>query len=577
MNTTEMTAAQREAVETDATNVVLLAGPGSGKTFTVVARIERLIRDGVSPPCVAAITFTNAAARELEERILLEISTGTAFHGTPFESHALGFCGTLHGFALRCLKRFGGDHGYGDRTSIISPESAEDLLASKAKTLGCKTPVDKILKIKSDMSRAWTGSVEQSVIALYEEDLREAGIVDFDLLLSEFLSLLQGSAIFANRVHEQFSYLFVDEVQDSGPVDWAIYRILAIVNKFFVGDPDQSIYKFRGADVSLIVDECNDLATCVIKLEDNFRSRFEITEAAQRLIERNEGRIPKRTASVKGPGGSVHFFPEALNEGDEIGKVAIEIRNSMVDPSEIAVLARTNAIANGFARTLAATGLPVRQAKKSELPDDWRFCRSLLELLVNPECDALAFFYLVALYEKKGAPANEARNAAHAVRRSALAVGRSINASNLGFKVGMNSVEMAVLLTAQGISRESRMLVSELILGLPRAGDLADLALAAAQVRDTVEEATGEGINVLTFHGSKGREFDVVFLVGLEDETIPGKRKDVEEERRLLFVGITRAREKLYLSSCGSRVAKYGTFEKIEARTPSRFLKEIAP
>jgi DNA helicase-2/ATP-dependent DNA helicase PcrA len=588
MNIEEANPAQREAITTDAPSVLVLAGPGSGKTATTIERIRRLLSEGVKPDEIVALTFTNAAAREMEKRLTPPEpeSVKAVKYVLGAENMAplpirLGHCGTLHSFCLRLLREHGEFMGYGARLSVISPESAADLLASKAATLGVKTSLKDLLalKAKGRPARGVRLDPTTTAVAAYFDELKENGVVDFDVILSEGLELIR-----AAKLSNGWRYLFVDERQDSSALDSAIYDALPIPNKFSVGDPDQAIYSFRGGVVGAFVEKARDCETKVIKLESNYRSREEICNLAQRLIEHNRNRVAKRTISEQGPGGEIELIP-CETEGDEIGMIARRIRtilsfNPPEKAKEIAVLARTNAIATSIRKTLAATGLPVVQREVSDLPRDWPFARALVELLANPENDALAFFYLVALYRKKGATEKDARDAAHAVRKAAATAGKSINAANLHIEAGAWASDAVEHARKFGVSAESAMLLAEKLKELPFGARAVDLALVLAEVKDNVREG-GEGVTVTTIHGAKGREWDVVFLAGFEDEVIPSHRRiadqdkanaTIEEERRLAYVAVTRARKALIISHSASRVSPWG---QIQRHTPSRFIEEM--
>jgi superfamily I DNA/RNA helicase len=586
MNIENLTAAQAEAIHSNHPNVLVAAGPGSGKTATTVERIKRLVVDGTPPERIVAITFTNAAAGELQERLTYDfhrITPGTLTAVPEKQTLRLGHVGTLHSFCLRMLKEYGAPFGYGERTALVSPESAEDLLASKARSLGSKTPLRKLLELKSSSRPSYLGlspTKDETVLMSYYDDLREAGILDFDAILDEFLSNLKDNYSFRAEIADRFDHLFVDEVQDSARIDWTIYLVLPIKNKFMVGDPDQSLYGFRGARPDDMVDRAKEPGTHLIMLEENFRSRSEICEAAQCLIEHQRDRINKVTRSVKGSGGRVEVLGPFANEGEEIGAVLqrIAAKDFMVPFSEVAILCRTNALAARFQASLEATAIPVVRRQKSDLPADWARCRALVELLVRPDNDALAYFYLAATAREVGLTDEEARAEAHRNRLQSASQGQSINRRNWGFST--TRVEnVPLILEKQHVSRESRMLVAERIRELPVGTAVLDLALAMATQRDVVKEEGEVGVRVLTIHGAKGLEFDAVFVVGLEDELMPGRRQDVDvdEERRVLYVAMTRARERLYLSYATSRGMTYGKFTKIEPRTPSRFLEEIKP
>lgn len=584
------TSSQREAIETDHPLVLVLAGPGSGKTKTTVDRVLRLFENGQRIERIAAITFTNAGARELESRIQSHYMHADQVDRPQVTR--LGFSGTLHSFCLKILREHGGFLGYGARLSVISPESATDLLASKAQTLGCKSPLKDLLalKAKGRPPRGGRLSVDETVVATYYDELREAGIVDFDVILSEAAELLRSSEACA-AVSAEFDHLLVDEFQDAASIDHSIYAALRIPNKFFVGDPDQQIYGFRGAWLEGILALARNAACQVIKLETNFRSHEEICFAAQRLIEHNRDRVAKRTISAKGAGGAVEVLPPFETEGAEIGGVAARIKHELWDDGEdaslqmsIAVLARTNSIAAAHAQTLAACGIPVVAREKSDIPADWIFARSVVELLVNPDNDTLAEFYLSALYAKRGATPKEAREAAHAARRAANNASKSLNAATLHLERARSAAGVVARLEAMNVSRESRMLAAERLRDLPGDASALDLALAIGATRDSSKEPAGDGVHVLTIHGAKGREFDAVFVVGFEENVIPGRAarirgddaardRAIEEERRLAYVAVTRARKHLYVTSSKSRPTPWG---EIVASAPSRFLAELS-
>jgi DNA helicase-2/ATP-dependent DNA helicase PcrA len=591
MNT--LTASQREAIESDHSNILVLAGPGSGKTQVTVERIRRLIEHSVNPERIAAITFTNAAAREMEERLqTVEIDleeTKEARERTPMPPGfigisrdtapgPLGHVGTLHSFAFRCLKQHGAVLGYGARLSVISPESAQDLLEQKARSLGCKEPLKRLLEIKATgIDPANRTRLPETVVAAHLQEMKEAGIVDFDVLLTEFNHLLIKVGWLSVLGHE-FDYLFVDEVQDSSPIDWEIYENLPILHKFFVGDPDQAIYGFRGGAVSEVVRYAAEPDVQVIRLEENFRSRSEICGPAQLLIEHNQNRIPKATISTRGTGGYVRILPETANEGEEIAVVCRGVQNwidaEYISSDDIAILARTNAIAAAFQKTLDACGIPVRKRVESDLPRDFALARAMVEFMAEPRNDTLAWLYLHAKFTTKGVPPHEARRLAHNIVTKAQAVGKCVADFAGDVPKGIHAFSATAALAATGGSAECVMFIAEKLQQLPPNASMSDLALLLARPDEGAKEE-GEGVHVLTIHGAKGQEFRAVFVVGMEDETCPSHRKDVdlEEERRLVYVASTRAKDFLAFSFCRSRVTPWG---QIVPMRPSRFLSELS-
>lgn len=599
------TPSQGEAILTDSRDVVVVAGPGSGKTATTVARIKRLIADGVNPAEIVAITFTNAGARELQERLALEVADSRAKKAVTdilrdgeavvnTEPPKLGFCGTLHSFALRMLQEYGEPFGYGARMSLISPESAQDLLASKAKSLGCKTPIKKLLALKAKGRPPPPKTPDLDVLTVigFLDDLKSAGIVDYDILLDEFRRMVCGDdpeqLQTYLKLHNRFSFLFVDEAQDSAPVDWDIYEAFGMASKFFVGDPDQSIFGFRKADMRRFLRHCQLPGVTVLRLQENFRSTPEVCDIAQRVVSQNKHRLDKATLSAVDHRGAflVHVCD---SEGMELAFVAQAIKSYRKEapfPAEsIAVLSRTNAIAKEFREKLPHMGVPVVALEESDLPFDWPLCRAYLELMVNPDNDALAFFYVKAMKEKAGLSPAAAAEAAHKLRRMAQVQRISLNQLEIGIAKPVTDPALALrILADSGISKEAQRIVAEKFHDLPRGATMVELALSIAQVRQYAKESEETGcVHILTAHASKGREFDVVFVVGVEQEVWPGRAaRDgdelaIEEERRLLYVAITRARYAAILSAAKTRTQRWGTRAETQTRTPSAFLNEICP
>ena len=583
-NVSTLNIAQERAVRSEAETIACIAGPGSGKTTVLTKRIRHLTDHGADPRKMVAITFTNSGAKNLVDKLgpwfLEPIFGDTTDNWLQFP---MGFCGTLHGFALRMLKKHGAGIGYGERTAIIDEGASADLLMSKAQTLGCKAKLEDLLKIKAAGRPGLTGrlGVPETVVACYLDDLRGSGILDFDRILSEFRRMLTFNE---DKVGEQiycgeFTHLFVDEVQDSGSVDWEIYRMLPIKNKFLVGDPDQAIYGFRGGRVDELIHFCARPGVETIYLEANYRSTVSVCEAASVLISHNQKRIKKWTNSASGEMGCEPCYMTAMTPGEEVAWVGRQINGFADDgmlASDIAVLARTNSIAKTFRDGLRAAGIPVVDPPKTEQAPDAALARALVEFLVQPDNDTLAFFYVLARECRFTSPAL-ARKKAHDCRREAAAAGKSMNRLWFGFSTHTSLAEVPRLLKREGVTLEAEMAVADKIRTLPLGSGLEDLALALAGGGEAPAEGEKEpGVTVTTAHDAKGREWEAVFVVGLEEEVWRCGKKDegVEEERRLAFVSITRAKRHLFLSSSETREATWGD-KRMEPHTPSRFLKEV--
>lgn len=577
-----ITESQGRAIRTRAPLTVTLAGPGSGKSTVLVARIHALIGEGVDPAGIVAISFTNHAAGVLRKRL--------------GEAVKIGYVGTLHAYALRSLRLYGGFMGYGDRAAVIDETAALDLLASQMKAQNCKASMTKMLELKREgrpARRNADGSVrrltvEETTIAKYYDDLSESGLLDLEGILPEFARLLNLRAgpsdpIDPLECRADFSDLLVDESQDSSAQDWAVYNALPAARKFFVGDPDQAVYSFRGGRQDLFLNLAKRETTELITLEENFRCCPKVCSAANMLIAHNKERVDKKThpANIYQNGYANRLTP-AMTEGGEAAAIAHTIRELHelgTKYAEIAVLCRSNAIAASLREEIKACTIPVDEPPRVELPPDWSLAQSLVELLAHPENDRLAFFYVLAREVRDGATQKDAREKAHTVKLEAAKARRSINSLWFNLPKDPNVGFVVELLAKERITKETQARVVELWGQLPAGADsCAELALEMGRSygESNPAERVATGVTVATIHAAKGREWDAVILAGFEDETIPGtsiKPEVIEEERRLAFVGITRARMFLLFSSSETRRATWGRQEILQRR-PSRFIAE---
>lgn len=583
MNETGPTAAQREAVESNASRILVIAGPGSGKTRTMIWRMNRLLDEGIEPSNIVAITFTNAAAKEIAERLRKDAQE-------KGEVPRLGYVGTLHGYALRELQRHGSVLGYGSRLTVLDEEQADELLKRVAKDIGCKASWPKLKETRD----AWKhgrrpSTAEEIAIASFYKRMRETDTIDFDTILRDFLALLQNASTPAGTC----SHLFVDEFQDSGAVDVRIYNALFAGNRFFVGDPDQAIYGFRGGDVNGILALARDIGEThhfeggatvaragwhTIKLEGNFRCAPAICSAANRLIERNTARIPKRTLSmreadgtqtVKSIAGEVNVWPPAVSDTAEAERVVMRFAAEIADgaePNELAILARTNAIAMDAARMCKTLGVPVREKKHARLPADWRRCRLTIDLFSNPNNSTVAEQWLRESGQREE------------IAKAALQAVPITHVIPKVFAMGEPVAKLPQHLARLQISAEAIELVEAKLADMVDP-EFAQLAYALAAELDHVPEI-GRGVTVTTMHAAKGREWGTVAIIGAEEEITPGRRKSddpsrmIEEERRLFFVAVTRAKDVLLVSSAKHRREPWGN-KRLAPASPSRFIAEL--
>lgn len=606
---------QRRAVTHGEGVLLVAAGAGSGKTRVLTTRIAWLLATGRARPHeIFAVTFTNKAAREMVERV-------EALLKGPLRG---GFVGTFHRFALQLLRRHPREVGLSDRFAVFDADDQKKLLQQILKTHGVAetelplrvvrarlSAAKNALRDPNQLSETARTPAEERLAAIYQayqEHLRAAEAVDFDDMLRLAVALLEQHDALRRGLRERFKWLLVDEFQDTNVAQARLVRLLggSHPNLTVVGDEDQSIYRWRGAEVENILrlEETYPHAA-VVTLGRNYRSAEPILHAAAALIAHNTRRRPKNLSSQAGSGAPVAVF-QALDENDEARFVADELEAGA--PRSAAVLYRTNAQSRPFEAELVRRGVPyvvvggTRFWERAEVKDAVAYLR----LVVAPD-DALAFRrairvpargvgevaleqlsraaadWGVALPEagRRSPPALSPRarlalaeffeliNAVRAAPTPAAAVRRLLNDSGLLNQYRLDDEEDRVRranldqLLAAAAEAEER--------GLDLPGFLDEIAL----VSDADTSTSQGGIVLSTLHAAKGLEFDTVFLVGFEEGLLPlarsGEQVDTEEERRLAYVGMTRARRRLYLTWATLR-RTWG--QRVETR-PSRFLLEV--
>jgi DNA helicase-2/ATP-dependent DNA helicase PcrA len=612
---------QREAVVTVDGPLLVIAGPGTGKTLTITHRIAYLISQGVCPENILCVTFTNRAAREMLERTesLLGKSSVRPFIGT-FHSLGVRILGetVTHDFVV---------YSRDDQLELIKTILTDSGLAghsSKRGRTNYQKIVEAISKIKNltDIKDEWL----KSVFERYQSALSKNSALDFDDLIIRPVELLNDRDLL-ERYRMQFRYIIVDEYQDINP---AQYRLMSLLtgekgNICAVGDPDQAIYAFRGADVENFLNFERDFSGAGrIVLTKNYRSTAMVLNASHSLIRRNRKRIPKDIRAVRGEGSRITVIsvPDERAEGEVIveeiekriggtshyrlihteGTAASRERSYGF--SDFAVIFRTNGQARGIREAFARSGIPCRvigttdQLKRGEISD----VLSLLRLLLNPEDDLslrevitspyLGFgetvlSALLTIAEEKGLSLFDAAkmlsaNGDERVRKFVSLIERFMELKEM---LPMDKL-LDHLLSESGIrdyyrdSGDNLMFLETLVSSyrdlrsteaLPRFAN----ELTICSVQADAFDSGAEAVALMTMHMAKGLEFSVVFIAGVEDGLIPCtiKRDDVEieEERRLFYVGMTRARDELFLIHARKRLL-YG--RKV-LQSPSPFLKEI--
>ena len=522
------TKSQASAIFSKHQDTLVVAGPGSGKTTTVIERIKWLIDEHAKPDQIVAITFTNAAAEEMRKRL---------------GDVKLAFIGTLHAYMMRVL-RDNVEHtvfGYGD-INVVDEELAEKLLQKTIHTLGYRGTREKLREAMTEdpyQAKAKEARLtdEERVVVHYFDQLVAGNMTDLDGILHHGIALLRKGVPLKGV--KDIGHLFVDEFQDSTTLDAEIYNLHPAIYKYFVGDPDQGIYGFRGASVDHIL---THQADGTVYMEQNFRCPQDVCDAANALIKHNTQRLDKETVSEVGEPGTIQVNA-VTGEPEEIHGIANCIKESGLDDSKHAVLLRTNNLVERYAQGLRDLGIEVAEKESPDRgPKDWSVCRMLVSLLCDPDNDTMCYFYL-----------SETEGEQQAMRMS-IDAGQNMKTLNeiaLQLPTDIEPKAIPAELNKRGISSESVSLYMKIAGELPDDASLGDVAVALSGNWRTTSE-WGEGVVVTTMHSAKGREWPVVFIPAMEQGVIPAGR-DVEEERRLAYVAITRSKEVCVISHAGTK------------------------
>ncbi len=625
---------QCEAVKHTERPLLITAGAGSGKTKVLTCRIAHLLELGVAPYRILAITFTNKAAKEMKERV-------TNLVGAQADSIWLS---TFHSFCAKLLRfEVDGFHGYTRNFTIY--DSSDQLVLVKdclkklnlddkqftpRSVLGTISSAKNVLMDAKAFAAKASDFYEQKVAdvyALYQEKLRENNAVDFDDLLFLAVRLLQENEEVREKYQSRFQYILVDEYQDTNHAQYALTKILAARwrNICVVGDADQSIYAWRGADIRNIIDFTRDYPDAAsIKLEQNYRSTKTILHAANAVIDNNESR-PKKTLWTENPTGNKIIHYQAQTEHDEADYIAGVIYNrheiSHEPYGDMAILFRTNAQSRVLEEKLMRYAIPYTMVGGTKFYDrkEIKDVLAYLRLLYNPEdslsltriinvpkrnIGATTMEHVAAYAEAQGISLFEALSSTDEIPVTKRAKASLENFAAMIFDL-LNDIEGKDVLSLietvikqtgygdmldkeaehdpQGESRKENvgefLSVAKDYMDSNPEGNLQDFLENVALVSDVDDfESSDSKVTLMTLHAAKGLEFPVVFLTGLDEGLFPHSRTlmdpaQVEEERRLAYVGITRAERQLYVTNAVTRTM-YG---RISAYMPSRFLAEIPP
>ena len=635
----ELNAQQREAVETLEGPVLILAGAGSGKTRVITYRIAWLIEHaGVRPSSILAVTFTNKAAEEMRERVARLVPVG-GLSGSLSGAISRPWVSTFHSFCVRVLRDEGERIGLRRDFSIYDEDDQLRVVKACIRHLGLAEKEVQARAVLSRISFAKNHGKSPEIsfqsaadplaervaviFDLYTRELKKAGAVDFDDLLLEAARLFREDAEAALKYNARFHYILVDEFQDTNRPQYELVRLLTRVrqNLCAVGDEDQSIYSWRGADIRNIVEFEKDYPNAkILRLEENYRSTQCILDAASAVVAHNRYRKGKKLWTSRQGGAKIGLY-EGLDGENESLFVADSIaKRHAADPAaRFAVLYRTNAQSRLYEEALRRYSLAYNVVgaisfyERAEVKDLLAYLKaasnlqdsiSLLRIINSPlrgigdstvrKIEAQALDQGTAFWDAMGRALEENLLPS----RSAAAVGEFRALMQELHRMAPQSTVAELL--SEVIER------TEYVHSLEREGtpeafsrieNIQELANAAADSRDRGENLQefldhaalvsdvdaydgAARITLMTLHSAKGLEFPVVFLGGMEEGLLPHSRslliaQALEEERRLCYVGMTRARDVLMLTRAATR-RRYGS-QMPESSRPSRFLDEIPP
>lgn len=623
-----LTGPQREAVSHCDGPLLVLAGPGSGKTRVITHRIAHLLVSGVPASQILALTFTNKAADEMQRRVA-ELAPGERV-----------WLSTFHRFGAMLLRRYAEFVGLQPNFTIYDTSDARqtikrvieacniNVLNYSPERIAEAISAAKNKLITADQYEARTGSMLSRVVAqvypAYQERLLASSAVDFDDLLLHVAQLLYDHAEVRAELDERFRYVMVDEYQDTNRSQYVILRALSTdyPNLAVTGDPDQSIYGWRGADLNNILEFERDYPSVrIVRLEQNYRSTKQILRIADELIGHNVRRKTKKLWTENGEGAPVRLTAYA-NQDQEAAEIAEQIRAAVAaghrKPSDFAIFYRVNALSRALEKALRMAGVPYQMIRgqefyaRKEIKDVLAYC----QLLNNPR-DDIAFERtvntpprgigrktidrLIEFAYRHGLPLLEAARAASEVEVLSKAAAAKVLAyveiidrisnvvhGDLEEIVGTvleASGYRASLAESEDEQDQNRLAnIEELLTDArqfdkenPGGGQLEAYLERTWLVNDVdAWDSQTDKATLMTLHAAKGLEFPVVFIVAVEDGVLPHERvgrhpDELEEERRLAFVGLTRAKEELQLSYAVTR-----DFRGVRRRTiPSSFLMEM--
>lgn len=659
-----LNAEQRKAVSDIDGPALIVAGAGSGKTRVLTSRIACILARGGDPSRVMALTFTKKAANEMKERIAAMVGGRLAWR----------LCmGTFHSVFIRFLREYASFLGYPSTFTIYDTSDSTSAIKACIKELGLDDKVYKPRDVLSRISLAKNNLVTAAayrnnrqaverdtaarkpricdIFSLYASKCHGSGVMDFDDILLNMNILLRDNPEALESISSRFDHILVDEYQDTNFAQYVIIKKLSQKHRNIcvVGDDSQSIYAFRGAKIENILNFKKDYPDCALyRLERNYRSTANIVEAANSLIAKNEGRIPKNCVSVAGAGEKLRLM-NSFSEQEEALTICSEIiartRSDHAQYQDFAILYRTNSQSRALEEALRKRNLPYvifsgnSFFERSEVKDMMAY----LKLVVNVNDDEAfkrvvnmpargigdtSLNALAVMARAKGislfkaaystdfadfglkapavarmrsfcdmidsfaakAPVSDAREIAAAIADASGLYAHFKADSSIEGQSRASNVEELINSAAQFVEERHEDYIHEMIAegGVEDESEIEYPVVTLGEFLENIsllsnvdvesDEDTMNKVALMTVHSAKGLEFPYVFVAGLEENLFPSggmltSLADIEEERRLLYVGMTRAKRALYLSFAGTRMRN----GKRESNSPSRFIREIDP
>ena len=622
---------QKKAVESVSGPLLILAGAGAGKTKTIAERIRNLVRKGTAPSKILAITFTNKAAREMRERIERGLREELLIN-RPVSIFERPFVSTFHSLGVHILREHAEKVGKKKHFTIFDRDDSKRAVKEALLILGLDPKVydpgrimaviskEKGRGVSNEVSRekkevGYFMNVVEQVWPEYEKILSRDNALDFDDLLLKTMNLLKDEPAIRSYYQNIWQYIHIDEYQDTNRVQYEISNMLVGQDKNIcvVGDIDQNIYSWRGAEIKNILDFQKDYPEAqIITLEENYRSTKNILEAANAVIEKNKIRFKKNLFTGNAEGDKIGLFQgfDETNEAGFVASKAKEFIENSTPPEEISVLYRANFQSRALEEAFMNLGVPyeligTRFFERKEIKDILSYLRSALnpdslsdlKRIVNVPARGIGKTTILKIFSGEESSLPPAMKTKLSRFRSLLKEIEKVSREK------KSSETISFIIKASGLEKEWKDGGEEGAARLENAYELSNFAsrydgtapeddilnfLADAALQSDQDEMKDEGgaVRLMTAHAAKGLEFNVVFITGLEEGLFPHQRINeeifsqddtvaqtgrVEEERRLFYVALTRARKKVFLSYAETRTL----FGRRQINMPSGFISDI--